>query len=58
MKEITFTLNDKKVRLTIDPMKRLIDVLRDNFGLTGTKEGCGIGECGAVSYTHLRAHET
>jgi len=49
MKEIAFTLNDKKVALTIDPMKRLIDVLREDFRLTGTKEGCGIGECGACT---------
>jgi len=49
MKEIAFTLNDKKVTLTIDPMKRLIDVLREDFRLTGTKEGCGIGECGACT---------
>ncbi len=49
MKEITFTLNDKKVALTIDPIKRLIDVLREDFRLTGTKEGCGIGECGACT---------
>jgi len=49
MKEITFTLNDKKVSLTTDPMKRLLDVVREDFRLTGTKEGCGIGECGACT---------
>lgn len=49
MKEITFTLNDKKVSINVDPMRRLIDVIRDDFHLTGTKEGCGIGECGACT---------
>ena len=46
---IEFTLNGKKVGVTADPMKRLLDVLRGDFGLTGTKEGCGEGECGACS---------
>lgn len=46
---IGFTLNGKKVSVTADPMKRLLDVLREDFGLTGAKEGCGEGECGACS---------
>ena len=46
---IEFTLNGRKVGVTADPMKRLLDVLRGDFGLTGTKEGCGEGECGACS---------
>jgi len=49
MKEISFTLNDRKVAIAVDPMKRLIDVVREDFRLTGTKEGCGIGECGACT---------
>ena len=49
MEKIKFVLNHKKVRLNIDPSTRLIDVLRKNFGLTGVKEGCGEGACGACS---------
>ncbi len=49
MKNITFTLNHKKVSIETDPTKRLLDVIREDFGLTGTKEGCGIGECGACT---------
>ncbi len=42
-----FTLNGIAVDVTAHPMKRLLDVLRQECGLTGTKEGCGEGECGA-----------
>lgn len=44
-----FTLNGKRVDVTAPPMKRLLDVLREECGLTGTKEGCGEGECGACT---------
>ncbi len=44
-----FTLNGKKVDVVAHPMKRLLDVLREECGLTGTKEGCGEGECGACT---------
>lgn len=44
-----FTLNGKKTELKVHPMKRLLDVLREDVGLTGTKEGCGEGECGACT---------
>ncbi len=44
-----FTLNGKTVDLRAHPMKRLLDVLREDCGLTGTKEGCGEGECGACT---------
>jgi len=46
---ITFTLNGKRVTVKAHPLKRLLDVLREDFGLTGTKEGCGEGECGACT---------
>ena len=44
-----FTLNGKRVEVDAPPLKRLLDVLREECGLTGTKEGCGEGECGACS---------
>jgi carbon-monoxide dehydrogenase small subunit len=46
---IELTLNGKRTRLDVHPMKRLLDVLREECGLTGTKEGCGEGECGACT---------
>jgi carbon-monoxide dehydrogenase small subunit len=46
---INFFLNDKKVKVDTDPLRRLLDVLREDFGLTGVKEGCGQGECGACT---------
>jgi carbon-monoxide dehydrogenase small subunit len=46
---VEFTVNDDAYRLDLEPNRRLIDVLRDDLGLTGTKEGCGIGVCGACT---------
>lgn len=46
---IRFSLNGKKAQITIDPAKTLLWVLRDKFGLTGTKFGCGTGFCGACT---------
>ena len=46
---IVFTLNGRRVSLRVHPLKRLLDVLREDCGLTGTKEGCGEGECGACT---------
>jgi carbon-monoxide dehydrogenase small subunit len=42
-----FVVNGKRRRVAVPAMKRLLDVLRQDCGLTGTKEGCGEGECGA-----------
>ena len=44
-----FRLNGRPVDIAAPPMKRLLDVLREECGLTGTKEGCGEGECGACT---------
>ena len=44
-----FALNGAAAEVDAPPMKRLLDVLREERGLTGTKEGCGEGECGACT---------
>ena len=49
MADIKFKLNNENVRINRDPTVRLLDVLRDDFGMMGVKEGCGEGECGACS---------
>jgi len=46
---IKFRLNGSQVEVETKPNKRLLDLLRDDLGLTGTKEGCSIGECGACT---------
>jgi carbon-monoxide dehydrogenase small subunit len=46
---IIFTVNGRKRNYKGPPFKRLLDVLREDLGLTGTKEGCGEGECGACT---------
>ena len=47
--EISFTVNGKLITVRVHAMERLLDVLRHELGLTGTKEGCGEGECGSCS---------
>ncbi len=44
-----FSVNGDEVTLEVPGMRRLLDALREDLGLTGTKEGCGEGECGACS---------
>jgi carbon-monoxide dehydrogenase small subunit len=44
-----FTVNDEPVEVEAPGMRRLLDVLREDLALTGTKEGCGEGECGACT---------
>ncbi|MDD4160568.1 MAG: (2Fe-2S)-binding protein [Synergistaceae bacterium] len=46
---LEFNLNGNKYIKDTDPSKRLVDFLRDDMGLTGTKESCGEGECGACT---------
>jgi carbon-monoxide dehydrogenase small subunit len=46
---ISLTVNGKAKTVLVYPMVRLLDLLRNEFGLTGTKEGCGEGECGSCS---------
>lgn len=47
--KVNFILNGKECQVEVKPHQRLLDMLRDDLRLTGTKEGCGIGECGACT---------
>jgi carbon-monoxide dehydrogenase small subunit len=47
--ELSLSVNGETKAVQAYPMERLLDILRQEFGLTGTKEGCGEGECGACS---------
>ena len=46
---VSFTLNEKRVSVEADPKTPLLWVIRDHVGLTGTKYGCGVAQCGACS---------
>ena len=46
---VRFTVNGRPQSVTCHPLRRLLDVLREDLHLTGTKEGCGEGECGACA---------
>jgi carbon-monoxide dehydrogenase small subunit len=47
--KLTMNVNGEDLTCDVSPWKRLLDVVREDFRLTGTKEGCGEGECGACS---------
>lgn len=49
MEKIRMSVNGMECELEVKPWATLIDVLREDLGLTGTKEGCGMGECGACT---------
>jgi carbon-monoxide dehydrogenase small subunit len=49
MKEIKFTLNGKPCELSVKPWRTLLEVIREDLQLTGTKEGCSEGECGSCT---------
>jgi len=49
MSSYTFTVNATPVEVDVPGMRRLLDVLREDLAMTGTKEGCGEGECGACT---------
>ena len=46
---VSFVLNGRRTKVRAHPLERLLDVLREDCALTGTKEGCGEGECGACT---------
>lgn len=46
---IRFVVNGKTIKVMVNTKERALDVIRDKLGLKGTKEGCGIGECGACT---------
>ena len=47
--KISFMLNGQEMEIESPPDRRVVDVLREDFGLTGTKESCGAGDCGACT---------
>ncbi len=49
MKQVMLTVNGKSYELSVSPWRTLLEVIREDLGLTGTKEGCHLGECGACT---------
>ena len=49
MNHISVTVNGKPYQVSVTPSRTLLEVIREDLGLTGTKEGCGLGECGACT---------
>ena len=52
-----FTLNGKAVQIDVDPETPLLWAIREQVGLTGTKYGCGVGQCGSCT-VHIDGEET
>jgi len=48
-KQVRLTVNGKAYELDVQPGETLLELIREDLGLTGTKEGCGLGECGACT---------
>lgn len=55
--KLSLTVNGKRRQLSIDPRVTLLDLLRENLGLTGTKKGCDFGQCGACT-VHIDGRRT
>jgi carbon-monoxide dehydrogenase small subunit len=49
LKELNLVVNGRPYQLSVLPWRTLLEVIREDLGLTGTKEGCGLGECGACT---------
>ncbi|MCF0074326.1 (2Fe-2S)-binding protein [Dyadobacter sp. CY261] len=55
--QLSLTINGKRKRISVDPRMSLLDLLRENLGLTGIKKGCDFGQCGACT-VHIDGRRT